>query len=202
MRMRNISALKGRDDEVGIGDLCDVCSCHMTCPTNCHNLWLALFADRVKISVTDEKKHSLPVDKKCVWQHPAGLAKHEVGCLSADGGAMKSYFDIWLCMQQAACEIKGAFHEPLSDVLIRDSIQNNDDFAFSIVCEQREQQQRPQQQRPTARVESCCTRAARLLAWCLGHQLLQHCINHITPQPSLFTVNFASNTTTNRVRFC
>ena len=72
---------------------------------------IAIFTNRVEISVTDEHKHTLPVDRKCVWQHPEGLAKHEVGCFSADGGAAKSYFDIWLCMEQAACTINGALHE-------------------------------------------------------------------------------------------
>ena len=69
---------------------------------------VAIFICSVEISVTDDSKHSLPVDWKCPWQHPAGLAKHEVGCSSADGGAVKNYLDIWLCMEQAACKVKGA----------------------------------------------------------------------------------------------
>lgn len=69
-----------------------------------------MFTDRVEISITDENKHSLPVDRKCPWQHPLGLAKREIDCVSADGGPLKSYFDIWLCMEEAACPLKGALN--------------------------------------------------------------------------------------------
>ena len=60
--------------------------------------------------MTDENKHALPVARKCKWQHPAGLAKQEVQCLAADGSPAKSYFDLWLCMEQAACQINGELH--------------------------------------------------------------------------------------------
>lgn len=66
-----------------------------------------IFTRRVAIRVTDEGKHTLPVDGTCLWHHPLGLAKHEVGCYSADGDAAKNFFDIWLCMEQAACTING-----------------------------------------------------------------------------------------------
>lgn len=79
---------------------------------------IALIPDRVEISITDEDKHSLPVNRTCVWHHPQGLAKHELGCFSADGGAAKSYFDLWLCMVQAACTINGVFHEQTSRTTI------------------------------------------------------------------------------------
>lgn len=75
------------------------------------NVFIAIFTNRVEISVTDGLKHTLPVNQTCVWQHLQGLAIHDVGCFSADGGAAKNYFDIWLCMEQAACTINGALHE-------------------------------------------------------------------------------------------
>lgn len=73
-------------------------------------LLIAIVPDRVEIYVTDESKHTMPVPKTCAWQHPQGLARHEIGCISADGGVAESFFDIWLCMKQAACEITGASH--------------------------------------------------------------------------------------------
>lgn len=72
---------------------------------------IAIVTNRVEISVTDTLKHGLPVNSRCAWQHSVGLAKHGLGCLSADGGAAKSYIDIWLCMKQAACKIDGASNQ-------------------------------------------------------------------------------------------
>ena len=79
---------------------------------------IAIVTNRVEISVTDTLKHGLPVNSRCAWQHSVGLAKHGLGCLSADGGAAKSYFDLWLCMVQAACTINGVFHEQTSRTTI------------------------------------------------------------------------------------
>lgn len=82
---------------------------------------IAIFTARVEIRVTDENKHSLPVDPLCPWQHPSGLAKREVGCSSADGSPLKNYFDIWLCMEQAACTINGALDCSEVDVRPKDT---------------------------------------------------------------------------------
>jgi len=49
------------------------------------------------------------VPHSCAWQHPAGLVKQPVDCLSADGGPAQSFNDIWLCMDKAGCEITGGF---------------------------------------------------------------------------------------------
>lgn len=57
--------------------------------------------------MTDEQKHTLPVNARCKWQHSHGIALRGVGCLSADGNPADSFNDIWLCMEEAECEITG-----------------------------------------------------------------------------------------------
>lgn len=81
-----------------------------TCPTNRVGCVDFLFTIRVEISVTDYRKHNLPVPMDCKWQHPQGLAKSAVDCVSKDGKPAKNYADIALCVEQPECEILGALH--------------------------------------------------------------------------------------------
>lgn len=71
--------------------------------------WL-FFPNRVEIRVTDEQKHTLPVDARCNWQHSHGIALKGVECLSADGKPVEGFNDIWLCMKEAECEITGVYY--------------------------------------------------------------------------------------------
>ena len=64
--------------------------------------------NRVEISVTDYRKHNLPVALDCEWQHAQGIAKGEVSCSTADGKPAESFDDIALCMKETACPVTGA----------------------------------------------------------------------------------------------
>lgn len=70
-------------------------------------------SNRVTISISNVKKHTLPVADNCAYSHPAGIDRgihsgpgiNGYACTFANGAPVKNHQDLWRCMQEADCPI-------------------------------------------------------------------------------------------------
>lgn len=55
--------------------------------------------------LTNEDKHTLPVDADCGYSHSKGIAKNGRVCGPRDGPELRHFADLYQCTQDAACRI-------------------------------------------------------------------------------------------------
>ncbi|CAM9643384.1 unnamed protein product [Scytosiphon promiscuus] len=61
--------------------------------------------DMVRLTIVTYRKHILPVNSDCRWNHPGGFTDDIFPCTTVGGRPVENYADILGCMEEAACEI-------------------------------------------------------------------------------------------------
>lgn len=59
------------------------------------------------ISLSQSRKHELPVLSSCRWWHTNTIPGLAQGCKTVNGRPVQNYADLWSCMQESPCEITG-----------------------------------------------------------------------------------------------